>query len=290
MRGFDVKEMPLRGMAGYGGGASYSTYDQPEGEYIVGNYYPIFCFKANDDSNSPDPPGIPSVNCGIPFRRMLSFDTANTQQFNENNSRADIFAICDTYIYTCNPGMRQRSLSGVKLEHWQSSGTTMYNDAEVLFNGSAFNIYDHACNASTNLGNSLPSQMGSITLARVNSTSTTSSGQVFVNCSNNTSRVGTDGWTSDSGDYCFFGISDRPNAANANDNLDKEFATNEGIAFGISDSDGCPASGQAPRLGWSKRSTGYLSAFTNWQQRDEGLNPNGGATSYGYFILYGKVK
>ena len=287
IRDFSTKQSPLRGMSGYGGGASATSLQYPPGVYTSGQYYPIMAMKSEDDSGAT---AVPSPNCDIPFRRMLTFDINNTSTFGIDDSFNSILTKCDSFKYTVNPEMKTRVLSGLKVEHWQSSGTTMYNDAEVLFNGTTFNVYDHMCNVQSNLSLGRPSELGSVTLMRINSSTYSDSGRVFINTSTSDARDGNNGWASDNGDYCFFGLSDKDNSGIGQDDLDKQFATSEGIAFGISDSDGTPSSGQVPKDGWSKRSTGYLSPFTNWQQRDEGNNPNGGATSYGYFVLYGKVR
>ena len=91
---------------------------------------------------------------------------------------------------------------------------------------------------------------------------------------------------SDGGDYVFLGVTDRNHSTINSDTLDSGWSTQIGIAVGLSDSDGTPTSGQSPMLGISRRAT-YPSLFTNWQERSN--SGHGGRTTYGYFIVYGKV-
>jgi hypothetical protein len=91
---------------------------------------------------------------------------------------------------------------------------------------------------------------------------------------------------SDGGDYVFLGVTDRNHFAANSDSFDTGWSSQVGIAVGLSDSDGTPTSGQSPMLGISRRAT-YPSLCTNWVEKS--FNGHGGRTTYGYFIVYGKV-
>lgn len=285
------------------------------GGYTSGTFYPMFGVKLiamttaekSDISSSP----ANSSKCEQPMQRALSFDTANTTELDGTETTSAILTIMDTSLYTCNSdfGTGGETISAIKLIHYDSN-KALKNQAEFAFNGTSFNIYDHACNALPNLGpnntnnNSFdhPSQMGTITSASLDGTSITpASGKtfknhVFVNVSSYSGSLGTSthsSWTVDDGDYCFLGVTDKDNHTAGTDQLDTALATTKGLAFGISDSDGrATVSGTQypPRTltyGINRRSYGYHSLCTNWVQRDQ-TNHSGGTTS-GYFLVYGKV-
>ena len=266
-----------------------------------GQYFPMFAIKLFDagrtTGSSANPPTLNTSDCEIPMRRALSFDTGNTTELTGSETMSEIVSILDTSKYTCNSQFKNLNINGIKIEHWQNS-STKYNDAEVTFNGTGFNIYDHACNTGANLfvvnTNNFPSQIGDITALYLDGASESHTGsKFFVNHSTATATAGTGGWQADTGDYCFLGISDKAHNTAANDTLDKEFATSKGLAFGISDSNGGDVVGgvqQTPREGISRRNDAYDSLFTNWQQKlSLSSNAHSGNTVSGYAIVRGKV-
>ena len=265
-----------------------------------GQYFPMFAiklFNAGGTGGGNPPTGNTDI-CEIPMRRALSFDTGNTTELTGSETMSEIVSILDTSKYTCNSQFKNLNINGIKIEHWQNS-STKYNDAEVTFNGTGFNIYDHACNTGANLfvlnGNKFPSQIGNITALYLDGASqSTTAYKFFVNHSTATATAGTGGWQADTGDYCFLGISDKAHNTAANDVLDTEFATSKGLAFGISDSNGGDVVGgvqQTPREGISRRWNSYYSLFTNWQEKDSSISPisHSGNTTSGYAIVRGKV-
>ena len=277
----------------------------------IDTYYPMFAVKLfsgkNDTTNNPPD----SSNIEIPMRRALQFDESNTTTLNGSETNAEIKTILDASKYTCNPTFKASSttIKAIKISHFLASGSSLslQNYGEFAFNGSAFNIYDHACNAETNISYGKPSQMGSITSGNLDGNAISvsvgsSPANVFVNMSTHISRSGNNFWGSDNGDYCFLGISDKTTSGNNSDALDKEMANNTPIgramAFGISDSDGTPTSGQKVKDGISRRGNGYWSLCTNWRYKnantngtiDNALTVHSGSTITGYFVVYGKVK
>ncbi len=284
------------------------------GGYVSGNFYPMFGVKLFDDVSAKNDISSNPVNGSKyerPLQRALSFDTTNTTELDGTELTSSVLSIMDTSYYTCNSdfGTGGEYISAIKIEHYDSS-KNLKNYGEFAFNGSSFNIYDHACNALPNIYNgssevySLPSQMGTITSASLDGTAiSVASGKtiqhyIVVNTSTYAGTVGSDttsSWTRDSGDYCFLGISDKNLVALSSDSLDYLFATTKGLAFGISDSDGrATVSGtQYPvrtlNLGINRRYYGYYSLHTNWASRNY-ANNHSGQTSSGYFLVSGKVK
>lgn len=268
----------------------------------IGDYYPMFAVKAfNEKGTGTTPVALPSANTETPMRRALSFDTTNTTALTGSETISTICGILDTSKYTCNPTFKDSTttISSIRILHYSDS-STLHAYCGFLFNGSAFNIYDHACNATPEGVYGLPSQLGSITDAWVGpnlSGTTVANTNVYVNCSSHNTGGGTTAnWTSDAGDYCFLGVSDKHHETVSSDALDKEFATNRGVAFGISDSDGLY--GTKPKDGIGRRSNGYASLVTDWTKKDGNANSthdasqgnHSGNTGSGYWIVSGKVK
>jgi len=274
-------------------------------------YLPIMAVKSANASTAAPPNGvgenansaIPAPSVEVPIRRALSFDTTNTTAIGNTSSIASIISICDTSRYTVNPafGSGNFNLKALKLEHW-SNQTTLEDIAEIEFSGS-FNIYDHACNAQPNLNYGLPSQLGTVTSLTINGTSYTPANRVFLNTSTYNARDKADNWADDSGDYVFLMMTSRTHGTNqqttSTDSLDNQMANTlsdpspgpntvgDALAFGISDSDGAASSGQAPRLGWSRRNPSYASGMTNWQVSDAPSPSHSGRTVSGYFVISG---
>tara|TARA_R100000353_G_scaffold855_1_gene1154 strand:- start:439 stop:1350 length:912 start_codon:yes stop_codon:yes gene_type:complete len=290
------------------------------GRYTVGEFYPMFGVKLDDGYDHGDISSQPANSTKVeqPMQRALSFDTANTTELDGTETFSAIKTILDTSLYTCNPdfGASGNYISAIKLEHYNTSGTLL-NYGEFAFDGTTFNIYDHACNALPNrhTGNagggsglfSHPTALGSITSASLDGNSLNIGSYDYRNhiLVNSTSRGSGNAnttyssWSLDYGDYCFLGITDKSHTNEASDLLDTQFATTKGLAFGISDSDGVASVDplgvnhiQVPprtiNLGINRRGTGYRSLCTNWQQRDN--TGHGGHTTSGYFLVYGKYK
>tara|TARA_R100001463_G_scaffold6055_2_gene20034 strand:- start:240 stop:1082 length:843 start_codon:yes stop_codon:yes gene_type:complete len=262
---------------GGGGGSSLQS----------GQWYPMFAVKAFQTGSG----GIPDADCEIPMRRALQFDTTNTTALTGTESLSTILGILDTSKYTCNAAFKTSTtyISGFQIKHYENA-TTLHDECETTWNGTGFNIYDHACNAATNLSYALPSQIGTVQTATVNGTDLLSANTqpLMINASTCGSRTGSDNWLSDNGDYCFLGVFDL-NAltfGNNSDNLDVYNALDY-IAFGISDSDGAPSSSQTPMNGISRRASGYKSLVTNNRERTHYIHSGGSTT--GYFLVYGKV-
>tara|TARA_Y100000401_G_scaffold101260_1_gene90703 strand:- start:810 stop:1733 length:924 start_codon:yes stop_codon:yes gene_type:complete len=295
--------------------ASSSSGGGGGGSYTSGTFYPIFAVKlfAASSSEKTDISSNPANSSKIeqPLQRALSFDTSNTTGLNGTETTSAILTICDTSYYTCNSdfGTGGETISAIKIIHYDTS-KTLKNQGEFAFNGSSFNIYDHACNVLPSTYNTSssnfdhPSQLGTITSASLDGTSITpASGKtlknhILVNVSTYAGGSGGNNyssWSNDSGDYCFLGITDKGTHANSTDGLDTGFATTKGLAFGISDSDGrasvLPATTQYPpktiNYGINRRNSGYHSLHTNWTQRD--VTSHSGNTTSGYFVVYGKV-
>ena len=261
------------------------------GNYTDGVYYPMFGVKLGAAQQDISSAPLNDTRAEQPMQRALSFDTNNTTALDGTETTSAILSIMDTSMYTCNPdfGGSGNYISGIKLEHYNTSGSLL-NYGEFLFNGSTFNIYDHACNvapsyfATASGGGTYthPTQMGTITSASLDGVNVTpGSGialenMVIVNCSSYTTASTNNtvsSWANDSGDYCFLGISDTGRNSSGDDSLDTSFATTKGLAFGISDSDGvapCDPVGsnyvrQAPRvigLGIGRRNSGYKKFMT----------------------------
>jgi len=278
--------------SGGGGGGGSSSY-------TTGTYYPMFGVKAGSYSGNT----IGSAEPELSFRRAISFDTTNTTDLNGSESLSTLISRIDNDGYICDSsfGASGFNISGIKIRHYASNGTTLEDEAEFTFTGTSFNIYDDACNDPTNIGFGIPSALGTISTATINGTSVVASGSasdhIMVNASTHPNRNGSDNWGSDLGDYCFLGVSDKKlntidypyggNGSYGSDGLDVYFATTNGLAFGISDSDGAPSSSQTVREGISRRSSSYYSLLTNWQVQDSSTG-HGGRTTTGYFIVYGK--
>lgn len=290
------------------------------GGYTVGDFYPMFGVKLNigDSDISSNPANSTKVE--QPMQRALSFNTTNTTELDGTETFSTIKTILDTSLYTCNPdfGASGNYISAIKLEHYNTSGTLL-NYGEFSFNGTTFNIYDHACNALPNVFNNAsganyyntPSQLGTITSASLdgvsisptNSPTNTLKNYVIVNCSSKNLAGGStntySSWSDDQGDYCFLGVTDTSHHNSGSDQLDNGFATTKGLAFGISDSDGVARTDPLgnfyvqypPRettYGINRRTASYTSLCTNWGQRDN--QSHSGQTHFGYFLVHGKYK
>jgi len=293
--------------------ASLASASSGGSDYTSGTFYPMFGVKliVLDSTNNNDISSNPanSSKCEQPMQRALSFDTTNTTELDGTESTSSILSIMDTSLYTCNSdfGSGGETINAIKLIHYDSD-KNLENEGEFAFNGSSFNIYDHACNALPNTYNTSnsnfdhPSQMGTITSASLDGTAITpASGKslknhIFVNVStwaSNSNSNSYSSWSNDSGDYCFLGITDRNTHYSGADNLDTGWATTKGLAFGISDSDGranISGTQYPPRTlnyGINRRSYSYASLCTNWTQRD--ITSHSGNTNSGYFVVYGKV-
>ena len=285
----------MSGAAGVGGGDGM----------VVGSYYPMFAVKLangkNDDTSNP--PASDFIE--VPMRRALSFNENNTTTLNGSETTATIKSILDSNRYTCNPTFKTSTttISGIKIIHYTASGSDLSeeNNGQFEFDGSAFNIYDHACNAATNVDSGAWLDGNAISSPSLGG----GTDHIFVNCSTKTSRGGDTNWGSDGGDYCFLGISDKTTSGDDSDSLDTEFGTNasqgtqsRALAFGISDSDGAPTNSQAPKDGISRRSNNYWSLCSNWRVKDANDNAthndnqvlHSGNTITGYFVVYGKLK
>ena len=286
----DVLDFALP-LFGQDDGSSVSAATPPSG-LVSGTYYPIFAIDAQAYTASPSNTADPELS----FRRMLSFDTTNTTDLEGDETLSEIKTIVDTSGYACNSAFTGGGeyINGIKIMHYQSNFSTLEDQAEFTFTGTTFNIYDDVTNAATSASLGLPSAMGTIQTATINGTSVVTSGNsasdyVYVNGSTKAgSATGSDYWASDQADYCLLGVSDktRSNFGGSSDSLDTTFATTNGLAFGISDSDGRPSSGQTPREGISRRSS-YPSLLTNWQSKSS--SGHSGNTTSGYFVVYGKV-
>jgi len=260
------------------------------GGLTPGNFYPMFAIKIFNSQSQGSTPPIDSADCEIPMQRALQFDESNTTVLDGSESDSNIKTILDASKYTINPEFKKSAtkISGFRLEHWDANMSSIHNFVEAYWNGTGFNIYTHACIQPANLSYALPSQVGSITSCNYDGNAISSPGDhVYINCSSKSVRNGTDNWASDGGDYCFLGVSDFHHTAQDSDSFDTAWATTNGIAWGISDSDGCPSSNQAPMNGISRRSPSYSSLTSNWQQKAG--NSHSGNTTTGYLQVKGKL-
>ena len=256
-----------------------------------GNFYPMFAIKIINAVNQGSIPPIDSVDCEIPMHRALQFDETNTTVLDGSETDSAIKTILDTSKYTINPKFKESAtkISGFRLEHWNTSMTSIYNFVEAYWDGTGFNIYTHACTQPANLLYGLPSQVGSITSCNCDGNSISSPwDHVYINCSSKNTRNGQDNWASDGGDYCFMGVSDFHHTAQDSDSFDTQWATNYGIAWGLSDSDGVPSSNQAPMNGISRRHKSYKTLITNWQEKDSTVSHCGNTIS-GYLQIKGQL-
>lgn len=260
--------------------------------YQSGQYYPMFAIDTANYNQGP----LNTADPELSFRRMLSFDISNTTDLIGNESLAQIKTIVDTNGYACDSSFANggHNINGIKIKHYQSDFSTLEDEAEFTFTGTNFNIYDDACNAVTNAALGHPTDLGTVLTATINGNSVVQTGKsagdyVYVNGSTVAGTAnGGDGWSTDQGDYLFLGVSDRDRGwfGGSSDSLDTSYSGYDGLAFGISDSDGRPSSGQTPREGISRRSS-YPSLLTNWQSKNG--TGHSGRTISGYFIVYGKV-
>jgi len=303
MRSHNLRASLAGASSGGGGGGSYTS----------GTFYPMFGVKlfslSSDEKQDISSYPANSTKCEQPLQRALSFDTTNTTELDGTESTSSILSIMDTSYYTCNSdfGTGGETISAIKLVHYDSDGN-LENEGEFAFNGTSFNIYDHACNVlpgtwnSTNNNFDHPSQMGTITSASLDGTAISPAtgkslkNHVFVNVSSYSGVSGnsTDSsWSRDSGDYVFLGITDYNGHSSSTDSLDTSWANTKGLAFGHSDSDGranISGTQYPPRTlnyGINRRSYSYASLHTNWTQ--DNWTSHSGQTTSGYFIVYGKV-
>ena len=262
----------------------------PSGGLQSGNFYPMFAIKLfNANGQGTDPP-VTSQDCEIPMQRALQFDESNTTVLDGSETDSAIKTILDASKYTINPEFKKSAtkISGFRIEHWNTSMSAIHNYVEAYWDGTSFNIYDHACNHPTYLNYALPSQVGSITSCNYDGNNIGSPGDhVYINCSTKNQRNGQDNWASDGGDYCFLGVSDTHHTNVDSDSFDTQWATTNGIAWGLSDSDGVPSSSQTPMNGITRRHNGYASLTTNWQQKIG--TSHSGNTDSGYLQIKGKL-
>ena len=271
-------------------------------DYSVGTYYPMFAVKAFDVKDDAGNGGAAHVNCEVPMRRALSFDTNNTSPLYGNESVSDIIDILDTHKYACNAdfGASGNKISGIMIRHYQSNGT-LYSGGEASFefDSTNFNIYDNACNtaalAGPATGNLDDVTRACGTISNVSLSGWSGTAYAWVNQSTDKDPApSSDGWASDQGDYCFLGVGTLNHATDV-DSFDTDFSgnnsTNPGLAFGISDSDGRGTNGgtNTPRQGIARRTTAYASLVTNCLEEQTGVETShAGHTTEGYFIVYGK--
>ena len=262
----------------------------PSGGMQSGNFYPMFAIKLFNATSQGSTPPIDSADCEIPMHRALQFDETNTTVLDGSETDSAIKTILDASKYTINPEFKKSAttISGFRIEHWNTSMTAIHNYVEAYWSGTGFNIYTHACNQPTYLSYALPTQVGSITSCNYDGNAISNPGDhVYINCSSKNQRDGQNNWASDGGDYCFLGVSDYHHTAQNSDSFDTQWATTNGIAWGISDSDGVPTSNQTPMNGISRRSPSYKSLTTNWQQKAD--TSHSGNTIEGYLQIKGKL-
>ena len=275
-------------------------------DYSVGTYYPMFAVKPIDVAGDNGNGGTTHVDCEVPFRRALSFDTNNTSPLYGNESVSDIIDILDDHKYTCNAdfGASGNKISGIMIRHYKSDGTLHTGgEASFEFDSTNFNIYDNACNA-TALGAPSPDGTGSLddvtracgTISNVSLSGHSGTAYAYLNQSSQrvdeTQHDGT-GWGNDLGDYCFLGVGTVEHLTNT-DTFDRYFSgnnnTDPGLAFGISDSEGRGTGSETtPREGIARRGISYPSLITNCLEEKSGAeSSHSGHTTNGYFIVYGK--
>ena len=255
-----------------------------------GNFYPMFAIKIFNAANQGSDPPVDSQDCEIPMHRALQFDESNTTVLDGSETDSAIKTILDASKYTINPEFKKSAtkISGFRIEHWNTSMSAIHNYVEAYWDGTGFNIYSHACIQPANLMYALPSQVGSITSCNYDGNAISNPvDHVYINCSTKNDRNGQDNWASDGGDYCFLGVSDTHHTSQNSDSFDTQWASMNGIGWGLSDSDGVPSSNQAPMNGISRRSKSYISLTTNWQQRSG--SGHSGNTDSGYLQIKGKL-
>lgn len=278
----------------------HTTSSSTAGPPDSSDYEPMFALKIADyrTSGSASTNGADQID--TPIRRALSFLGYLTSEIDSADSVTQVIARLQSGSpltihnwWSCNTDFMTSTqyISGMKIAHYADDGT-LYNDAEATWNGTGFNMYSHACNTPTNLSYGLPSQIGNVTYVALDGNQVTpASGKtlndhVSINTSSSQYRNGGLNWSSDNGDYCFLGISDKAKGEpGSTDQYDTMFATNKGLAFGISDSDGAPSNSQVVMSGWSRRATTYVSGCTNWDEQS--YTGHGGRTQTGIFIVYG---
>jgi len=262
--------------------------------YSSGTYYPIWAIRLMDYSNTSNRVG------GDPeksWRRMLSFDDTNSTAITSTDSLSSILTEVDNSGYATDPnfGRDGHYVNGFIIKHFQTNKSTVYDEAEFTFNGTQFNVWQELSNtASYNGLTQYPASLGTVQSATINGTSVVATARnpkdyIYTAVSTDTNETGNqDNWTTDNGDYLLLGVSDRRRAQITNtDALDTSYAGTNGLAFGLSDSDGLPASFQTAREGIGTRSNSYASFFTNWQEQQK--TGHGGRTVVGYAVVYGKV-
>jgi hypothetical protein len=263
--------------------------------YSSGTYYPIWAIRLMDYSNTSNRVG------GDPeksWRRMLSFDDTNSTAITSTDSLSSILTEVDNSGYATDPnfGRDGHYVNGFIIKHFQTDKSTVYDESEFTFNGTQFNVWQELSNSASYNGYSqYPPSLGTVQSASINGTSVVGTARtpdeyIYANVSTDTNESGNqDNWTTDNGDYLLLGVSDKRRAqiSGSPDSLDTQFASTNGLAFGISDSDGLPASFQTPREGIGTRSNSYASFFTNWQEQQK--NSHGGRSTVGYAVVYAKV-
>ena len=279
----------------------HTTSSPTTGPPDPSDYKPMFALKIPDYRSSANGSAAAdgSDQIKLPIRRALNFLGYLTSEIDSTDSVTQVIARLQSGSpltihnwWSCNTDFLTSTqyISGMKIAHYADDGT-LYNDAEATWDGTGFNMYSHACNTPTNLSYGLPSQIGNVTYVAFDGnqltphSSKTLNDYVSINSSSSANRNGQNNWASDNGDYCFLGISDSYKGAFTTDQYDYYFATTNGLAFAISDSDGAPSSSQVVMSGWSRRNTGYVSGCTNWQEKS--YTGHGGKTQTGIFIVYG---
>lgn len=243
--------------------------------YVSGKYYPICAVKIINDTNNLLP-----AQTETRMRNALSLLAGNSGAL---SSLTQLISFCDADGYAANPDFIDLTVSGYRLRYYSSSSVSY----EASFDTGVHNFYNDIADAPTNVFNTkVHSSVTPITNVILNGAAATAS-SVFINASTSPTRNGTNDWASDNGDYLFMGVLGNTSSyASGSDDLDRVGAIS-GIAFGISDSDGAPASSQSPRLGISRRNENYASLVTV-----AGYYPtvtHSGSTVSGYIVIEGKI-
>lgn len=261
------------------------------GNYKVGEYYPIFALKIVDGSSDGSiifSTGATGVTEDY-MRAALSLDSAPSYSSNHDysDSLSSILSAASSNGVSVNAdfGSGGLNVNAYRMDYHATTSTTVSVTAGFETQNS-HNFYDDISNQQSNLyPTKTPSSVGVISNVKVG-TSGYDSGNVLINASGHQTREGGDFWSTDGSDYCFMGVFTSMSSYTAGtDNLDVA-ANNIGIAIGISDSDGTPSSGQPPRLGISRRSSGYKSLVTVSGYAGA---MHSGTTTSGYIVLYGRV-
>lgn len=260
------------------------------GGYITGDYYPIFALKlidSTDDGANPD-----MVTGGLSEQYMraalsLNSSPSYSSSHDDSSSLASIFTAASNGVSVdSNFGSGGLDVDAYRIDY-HAVGASVVSKTASFQTSNSHNFYDDISDTPTSLyPTKSASWLGSISNVKVGAT-TYSSANVLINASTRSTRAGVDYWLSDGGDYCFMGVFTSMSAyQSGGDGLDRGVA-NMGIAVGISDSDGVPSSSQPPRLGISRRGSGYRSIVSvgGYTVGDS----HSGNTTSGYIVLHGRV-